>query len=105
MPTKPPVGNVVGSKRLRSGRVNNNHLVVKVFLQHDLEVLASTGFVLNFRIMLKHLKMYITISDFLGEKRIDPVYLTWSKDVAIVRVFRYNALQDKGTLENTADNK
>ena len=47
-----------------------DHLVVKVFPQHDLKVLTSTGFVLGIRITLKHFKMQITMTDIIGNKRI-----------------------------------
>ena len=50
---------------------NNDCLVVKVFPRHDLEVLSSVGFVVSFQIMLKHFKIYIMITDIVGEKRID----------------------------------
>ena len=69
---------------------NNDHLVVKVFPRHDLEVSFSAGFVLSFWIMLKHFKVYITITDIMGEKKINPAYLIQGKEVAIIRMFSNN---------------
>ena len=51
-------------------------------------------FVLSFRIMSKHFKVYITITDIVGEKRIDLVYsiksFDSSKKVAVVSMFSDN---------------
>ena len=40
--------------------------------------------------MSKNLKMYITITDVIGEKRINLAYLITSKEVAVVSVFSDN---------------
>ena len=49
---------------------NNDHLVVQVFLLNDLQVSTLVGFILCFQIMSKHFKMYIMVTDIVGEKRI-----------------------------------
>ena len=40
--------------------------------------------------MLKHLKMYITIIDIVGEKRIDLAYLIRGTDVTVISMFNKN---------------
>ena len=40
--------------------------------------------------MSKHFKMYITVTDLVGEKRIDLAYLIWSKEVVIISMFSDN---------------
>ena len=40
--------------------------------------------------MSKHFKMYITITDITGEKRIDLTYPIKGKEVAVVSVFSDN---------------
>ena len=40
--------------------------------------------------MSKHFKMYITITDIIGEKRIDLAYPIWGKEVTTVTMFRDN---------------
>ena len=40
--------------------------------------------------MLKHFIMYITITDIIGEKRIDLDYSIWGKEVAVVSMFSDN---------------
>ena len=40
--------------------------------------------------MLKHFKMYITITDIAGEKRVDFTYLIQGKEVAIVSMLSSN---------------
>ena len=58
--------------------------------------LTSIGFILSFWVVLEHFlqKMYIMITDILGEKRIDLAYpiqnLDSSKEVAIVSMFSNN---------------
>ena len=47
---------------------NDDHSTVEVFSRHDLEVSTSAGFVLSCLIMSKHSKMYIMITDIVGEK-------------------------------------
>ena len=69
---------------------NDNDLVVKVLPQHGLEVLTSIWLVLNFQIMLKHFKMYITITDIVGERRINVAYLIQGKEVAAISMFSDN---------------
>ena len=61
---------------------NNDHLVVKVFPQHDLQVSTSVGFVLYLWVVFEHffLKMYITITDVVMEKSIDPANQIGSSD-------------------------
>ena len=72
---------------------NDDHLVVKVFAQCDLEVSTSIGFVLSFQVVLEHFlqKMYIMITDIVEEKRIDLAHpiqnLDSSKEVAIISMF------------------
>ena len=69
---------------------NDYRLFVEVFPGNDLEVLSSIGFILSFRIMLKHFKMYITMNDIIAEKRIDLPYPIRRKEVAIVSMFSEN---------------
>ena len=67
---------------------NKDHLkVVKVFPLYDLQVLTPVGFVLQLQVLLKHFKMYITITDIVGEKRISLAYLIQGKEVAVVSMF------------------
>ena len=40
--------------------------------------------------MSKHFKMYVTITDVMGEKRIDLTYLIRGKEVAIISMFSDN---------------
>ena len=40
--------------------------------------------------MSKHFKQYITITDVVGEKRIDLAYLTQGEEVAIISMFSDN---------------
>ena len=40
--------------------------------------------------MSKHFKIYITITDIIGEKRIDLAYPIQDKEVAVVNVFSDN---------------
>ena len=44
--------------------------------------------------MLKHFKMYITITDIMGEKSVDLPYTIKGKEVAIVSVFSDNILYE-----------
>ena len=57
---------------------------VKVCPQHDLKVLSFTGFILSFQVALEHYlqEMYITITDVVGEKRIDLAYPIWNLNLA-----------------------
>ena len=55
-----------------------------------MEVTTTVGFILSFWIMLKHFKMYIAITDIIGEKRIDLDYPIRGKEVAVVSVFSDN---------------
>ena len=52
--------------------------------------MTSVEFVLHFRIIPKHFKMYIMITDIVGEKRIDLAYLVRGKEVAVVSMFSDN---------------
>ena len=56
--------------------------------------MTSVGFVFSFRIMSKHFKMHIKITDIIGEKRIDLSYpiknFDSSKEVAVVSMFSDN---------------
>ena len=81
---------IIAIQGVISNDANDDHLVVKIFPGHDLEVLASIRLVFSFQIMLKHFKMYITITDIIAEKWIDPAYLIQGKEVAIVSVFSDN---------------
>ena len=40
--------------------------------------------------MLRHFKIYVTITDIVGEQQIDLTYPIWGKEVAIVSVFSGN---------------
>ena len=40
--------------------------------------------------MLKHFKMYIAITDTMGEKKIDLDDPVWNKEVTVVNVFSDN---------------
>ena len=81
-------------------------MVVEVISQHDLEVSSSIGFILSFRVVLEHIKMYITITEIVGEKRIDLTDLIQGKDVAVISMHSKNfPVPDKGACESTADNK
>ena len=60
------------------------------FSPHDLEVSTFVGFVLNFLIMWNHFKMYITINDIIGEKRIDLAYPIQGKEIAVISIFSDN---------------
>ena len=52
--------------------------------------MTSIGFALCFRIMSKHFKMYITITNIIGKKRIDLSYLIQGKEVAVISMFSDN---------------
>ena len=74
--------------------------------------MTSAGFVLSFQIISKHFKMYVTINNITGEKRIDLAYPTenfnLSKVVAVVSVFndyiRYEFMEP-WTIELESKNK
>ena len=69
-------------------------LEVKIFSKNDLEVSSSIWFIISFRIMSKHFKMYIIIDNVIDKKRINLSYpiknFDSSKDVAIVSLFSDN---------------
>ena len=46
--------------------------------------------------MSKHFKMYITITDIIGEKRIDLAYPIPGEEVAVVSVFSDNIQYEFG---------
>ena len=69
---------------------NNDRFVVEVLSQHDLEVLTSVGLIICRWIISKHFKMYVTIADIMGEKRIDLAYPVQGEEVAVVSVFGDN---------------
>ena len=48
---------------------------------------------ITIRILSKHFKMYITINDFIGEKRIDLPYPIYPRnEIAVVDIFSNNVL-------------
>ena len=54
----------------------DDFLVMKVFPQHDLQVSTPAGFVLSLWVVFEHFlsKMYNTVTDVVGEKRINFAY-------------------------------
>ena len=52
---------------------DDDHMVVEVFPQHDLEVTTYVGFVLG--LCQNIFKMYIMITDIMSEKTINLAYL------------------------------
>ena len=63
-------------KNIRESRMrsvitaNDYHLVLKVFSQHDLDVITSVGLILHFQIMSKPFKkMYMTLLILFGAGR------------------------------------
>ena len=65
-------------------------MFVKVFPQHDLKVSTSVGFILCFHIMSKHFKMYTTINNVIGEKRINLDSPIEGKEIAVISMFSNN---------------
>ena len=96
-------GKVIAIKGVILLNANNNCLVVKVFPQHDLQVSTSVRFVLSFQVVLEHFlqKMYIMITDVVGEKRINLAYPIWNLDSSMFS----NNIQYQRAFESTADNK
>ena len=49
-----------------------------------MKVLTPIWLVISIRIISKHFKMFITVNDIIGEKRIDLAYPIQGKEVAVV---------------------
>ena len=86
--------NVQKTHRESTIDANNYCLFVEVFSRNELEVLSSIWLIISFRIMSNHFKMYVTIYNIIGEKRIDLFYsiknFNSSKEVATVSLFTDN---------------
>ena len=65
-------------------------LVVEVFTWQYLEVSTPIAFILSWWIMSKDFKVYITINNIIGEKRIDLAYPVQDKEATVVSVFSDN---------------
>ena len=54
--------------------------------------MTSIWLIISCWIISKHFKMYITINDIIGEKRIDLSHPIKGKDIAVVSMFSNNVL-------------
>ena len=57
--------------------------------------MTSIWLIISCWIISKHFKMYITINDVIGEKRIDISYpIHPRKEIAVITMFSYNVQYD-----------
>ena len=52
--------------------------------------MTSIWLIISFQIISKHFKMYITINDVIGEKRIDLSYPIEGKDIVVISMLSDN---------------
>ena len=75
-----------------------------------MNVLTSIWLIISFQIISKHFKIYITINDVIGEKRIDLDYpIRSGKEVAVIRMLsdnvQYQVLKPRSVMDPISDTK
>ena len=92
---------------------HNYSLFIKIFARKYLKVSTSIWLIISCWIISKHFKMYITINDINGEKRIDLSYsirnFDSGKEIAVIRMLsdnvKYEILKLRAVMDPISDTK